>query len=76
MVDDDHRERVGCVRSALLGFTLRHNVDNLDLDPVLCPNNDCDARRDADGIHVGPEFAPLVLDEILDDVLALVDTAL
>jgi peptidoglycan/LPS O-acetylase OafA/YrhL len=76
MVEDDHRERLGCVRSALLGFALRNDVDNLDLDPVLCPNNDCDARRDADGIHVDPEFAPLVFDEILDDVLALVDAAL
>jgi len=74
MVEDDHRERMGCVRSAMLGFALRHDVAHIDLDQVLCPNNDCDARRDADGIHVDPEFAPLVLDEILDDVLTLVAT--
>ena len=74
MVEDDHRERVGCVRSAMLGFALRQDVEHIDLDQVLCPNNDCDARRDADGIHVDPEFAPLVLDEILDDVLALTAT--
>ena len=74
MVEDDHRERVGCVRSAMLGFASRLDVEHIDLDHVLCPNDDCDARRDADGIHVDPEFAPLVLDELLDDVLALTDT--
>jgi hypothetical protein len=75
MVEDDHRERMGCVRSAMLGLALRHDVEHIDLDPVLCPNDDCDARRDADGIHVDAEFAPVVLDEILDDLLALVDAS-
>ena len=72
MVEDDHRERVGCVRSAMLGFALRQDVEHIDLDQVLCPNDDCDSRRDTDGIHVDPEFAPLVLEELLDDVLALI----
>ena len=71
MVDDDHRERVGCVRSAMLGFASRLDVEHIDLDEYLCPGGDCDALRTADGIHVDPEFAPLVLDELLDGVLEL-----
>jgi hypothetical protein len=31
--------------------------------------------RDADGIHVDPEFAALVFDEFLDDVLGLIAAA-
>ncbi len=72
MVEDDHRERMGCVRSAMLGLASRLDVEHVDLDQILCPNDDCDARRDADGIHVDPEFAPVVLDELLDGVLELI----
>ena len=76
MVEDDHLERMTCIRSAMFEFALRNDVEHLELDPLLCPDDDCDARRSADGIHVDPEFAPLVLDELLDDVLALVDAHL
>ena len=69
MVEDDHRERIGCVRSAMLGFAGELDLDHIDLDEFLCPAGDCDARRDADGIHVDSEFAPEVLDELLDRVV-------
>lgn len=71
MVEDDHRERVGCVRSAMLGFALNNDVDQYDLDQILCPAGDCDALRDADGIHVDPDAAPQVLDDLLDGILEL-----
>jgi hypothetical protein len=71
MVEDDHGERVGCVRSAMLGFASRIGLEHIDLDPLLCPDDDCDTLRQADGIHVDPEHAPLILDELLDGVLEL-----
>jgi len=71
MVEDDHPERVSCVRSAMLAFASQYDIEPVDLDPILCPDGDCDALRGADGIHVDPEFAPQVLDELLDEVLAL-----
>ncbi len=74
MVEDDHLERVACVRSAMLGLSSDLDVEHIDLDQFLCPNDDCDARRDTDGIHIDPEFAPLVLDELLDGVLELTAT--
>jgi peptidoglycan/LPS O-acetylase OafA/YrhL len=74
MVEDDHLERIACVRSAMLRFAADHDVGHIDLDQFLCPNDDCDARRDTDGIHIDPEFAPLVLDELLDGVLELTAT--
>ncbi len=61
---------VACARRCS-GFASRQLVEHVDLDPLLCPDDDCDALRNADGIHVDPEFAPLVLDELLDGVLAL-----
>ena len=72
MVEDDHLERVGCVRAAMLGLAARVGADVIDLDPVLCPDDDCNALRSDDGIHVDAPFAPEVLDELLDDVLELV----
>ena len=70
MVEDDHLERIACVRSAMLRFAADLDVEHIDLDQFLCPDDDCDARRGTDGIHIDPEFAPLVLDELLDDVIA------
>jgi peptidoglycan/LPS O-acetylase OafA/YrhL len=71
MVSDDHAQRVECVRTAMLGFAIEHELAVVDLDPLLCTDDDCDARRAGDGVHVDPPLAPLVLDELLDEVLAV-----
>jgi peptidoglycan/LPS O-acetylase OafA/YrhL len=71
MVSDDHEQRIECVRAALLRFAIENGLSVVDLDPLLCVDGDCDARRTADGVHIDSPVAPQVLDEVLDEVLAL-----
>jgi peptidoglycan/LPS O-acetylase OafA/YrhL len=70
MLTDDHPERIECVRTAMRDFGDVESIDIIDLDPLLCIDDDCDARRSADGVHVDPHLAPTVLDELLDVALA------
>jgi peptidoglycan/LPS O-acetylase OafA/YrhL len=70
LVTDDHPERIECVRTAMLQYAIQAEVAVIDLDPLLCIDDDCDARRSGDGVHVDPPLAPMVLDELLDQVLA------
>ncbi|WP_051063338.1 acyltransferase family protein [Ilumatobacter nonamiensis] len=69
IVPDDHLERVGCVRSALIAAAAALDVDVLDLDELLCPDDDCEAVRTLDGIHVDPDAAPGVLNAVVDRVV-------
>ena len=74
IVPDDQGERIGCVRSAMLGWAAGLDVEVVDLDQFLCPNDDCEVLRTGDGIHIDPAAAPDVLNEILDRVLEIGDT--
>jgi len=68
---DDADARFACVRAALIPFLDSHDVAIVDLDTILCPGDDCDRLRTIDGLHVDPEFAPAVLDWLLDETLTV-----
>ena len=69
-VPADFEQRMKCVRAALVPFAAQAGVPTVDLDPVLCPANDCEALRSRDGVHVDPDRAPEVLDWLVGAVLA------
>ena len=69
-VPADYEARMNCVRAALVPFAERLQLPTVDLDPVLCPANDCNALRTRDGVHVDPDRAPEVLDWLVGAVLA------
>lgn len=68
----DHPQRVACERAALQQMVERDHVLTVDLDPELCPNDDCDAIRNNDGIHVDPPYAAEVLNWLVGEALRLV----
>lgn len=68
-VPSDFEPRMNCVRAALVAFAERMDLPTVDLDPVLCPTNDCNALRSRDGVHVDPDHAPEVLDWLVGAVL-------
>lgn len=70
ILPDDHERRISCVRAALSRLALEQQVDTVDLDGLLCVGDDCDGRRRRDGIHIDPEVAGEVLDELVDLTLA------
>jgi hypothetical protein len=45
-----------------------------DLDPMFCPDDDCDAVRSRDGAHVDPPLAAGMLERIVDATLSAVST--
>ncbi len=69
-VPADFEARMMCVRAALVPFAKQAGLPTVDLDPVLCPANDCDALRTRDGVHVDADRAPEVLDWLVGAVLA------
>jgi peptidoglycan/LPS O-acetylase OafA/YrhL len=71
VLPDDVDARFACVRDTLTPFLESLDVAIVDLDNVLCPADDCDRIRTIDGVHVDPEFAPEVLDWLLDESLAV-----
>ena len=70
ILPDDHAERISCVRTSLMALALEQSVTTVDLDGLLCVGDDCDGRRRGDGVHVDPEVAGEVLDELVDLTLA------
>jgi hypothetical protein len=62
---DDATERFECIRGQLRTFLDAHFVRTIDLDQILCPDDDCNAVRSIDGTHVDPEHAPAVLDWLI-----------
>ncbi|MBV1892614.1 MAG: acyltransferase [Ilumatobacteraceae bacterium] len=62
-------ERAACVRDTLEPFLEDLNVPIVDLDLILCPDDECNQTRPIDGVHVGVELAPDVLDWLLDQAL-------
>jgi len=76
VVTDDHLERIQCIRTALRDTAIGLDVQWFDLDDFLCPDDQCDVRRTADGVHVDADVAPVVLNEVLDQVLAINPRAL
>ncbi len=70
-VPPDFEARMNCIRAALVPFAERLQLPTVDLDPVLCPANDCNALRTRDGVHVDPDRAPEVLDWLVGAVLAV-----
>ena len=75
VLPDDVDERFACVRADLTSMLDSLDVAIVDLDTVLCPDDDCDRIRAIDGTHVDPRFAPEVLDWLLDQTLALAGPA-
>jgi peptidoglycan/LPS O-acetylase OafA/YrhL len=71
VLPDDVDARFACVRDGLTPFLESLDVAVVDLDTILCPDDDCDRIRTIDGVHVDPEFAPEVLDWLLDESLAV-----
>jgi hypothetical protein len=71
VLPDDVDARFACVREGLIPFLESLDVAVVDLDTILCPDDDCDRIRTIDGVHVDPEFAPEVLDWLLDESLAV-----
>ena len=72
LTSKDHLERMGCVRAALADLATRSSIDTVDLAEVLCPEGPqggCTALRDADGVHVDHDDAPMVLEWLLDRVV-------
>ena len=63
--------RFACVRDALTPFSNPSMWRFFDLGTVLCPEGDCGLIRTIDGVHGDPEFAPEVLDWLLDESLAV-----
>ncbi len=70
IVPDDYEERMSCVRTSLIGLAFEQQVQTVDLDGLLCVGDDCEGRRSRDGIHVDPDVAGDVLDELVDLTLA------
>ncbi len=68
-VPADFEERMNCVRAALVPFAEQAGLPTIDLDPVLCPANDCNALRTKDGVHVDADRAAEVLDWLVGAVL-------
>jgi peptidoglycan/LPS O-acetylase OafA/YrhL len=66
----DVGERFRCVREQVIAFLAERQVTTIDLDEFLCPEDDCDRLR-ADGVHVDPQYAPAILDQLLDRTLEL-----
>lgn len=67
----DYAERAACVRDAMKAFALAQGVPNFDLAARFCPGGPlktCDVTR-KDGVHVDSEFAPAVLDWVIDQTL-------
>ncbi len=69
-VPADYEARMNCVRAALVPFLQKEDVPTVDMDPELCPADDCEALRSRDGVHVDPDKAPAVLDWLVGEVLA------
>ena len=71
ILPDDYNDRIACVRTSMIALSLEANVATVDLDRLLCVGDDCEGRRVRDGIHVDPEYAAEVLDELVDLTLEL-----
>ncbi len=69
-VPSDFEARMNCVRDALVPYLANAAVPTVDMDPELCPANDCEALRTRDGVHVDPDKAPAVLGWLVGEVLA------
>ena len=65
----DHVTRMKCVRRALSALAERKDVPIVDMDPEMCPDDECDTLRERDGMHADPEVAPYVLDWLVGRVL-------
>ncbi len=70
ILPDDYDARMRCVRTSLAALAFEQQVDTVDLDGLLCSGDDCNGRRRRDGIHVDPEVAIDVLNELVDLTLA------
>lgn len=70
IMPDDYDDRMSCVRTGLAALAFEQRVAVVDLDGLLCAGDDCDGRRRSDGIHVDPEVAVDVLNELVDLTLA------
>jgi hypothetical protein len=67
----DYPKRAACVRDAMKVFALAQGIPNFDLATRFCPGGPlktCDVTR-KDGVHVDSEFAPAVLDWVIDQTL-------
>ena len=62
--------RSACVRDQMTAYLDAIGAATIDLDDALCPDDDCELLRTVDGVHVDPEFAPEVLDWLLDETIA------
>ena len=69
IVPDDAQERVECVRVAMRDHAASLGVAVVDLDPILCPDDECNRFRSVDGIHVDAPFAADVLNRVIDATL-------
>jgi peptidoglycan/LPS O-acetylase OafA/YrhL len=72
VLPDDQVERMECVRSDLRAFVEEQGLAWFDLDPMFCPDDDCDAVRSRDGAHVDPPLAAGMLEQIVDATLSAV----
>jgi hypothetical protein len=71
MLPDDHRTRMGCIRSALQDMATATQVPVVDLASLLCPDGpagECAPYTSQDGAHVNHEDAPFVLNWLLDSL--------
>src|SRR6056297_286540 len=59
-----------CVRDQMTTWADANGVAAIDLGDALCTGGDCERLRTVDGVHVDPEFAPEVLDRLLDETIA------
>jgi peptidoglycan/LPS O-acetylase OafA/YrhL len=71
ILEDDHADRIACIRGALAATADRLGIDTIDLDDVLCRDDDCESLRTIDGVHVDAAVAPQVFNEVIDRVLEL-----
>lgn len=71
ILPDDYEVRMSCVRTSLAALAFEQQVPIVDLDGLLCVDGDCDRRRTRDGVHVDPDVAADVLDELVDLTLAV-----
>ncbi|MFK7919513.1 MAG: acyltransferase family protein [Ilumatobacter sp.] len=71
ILPDDYSARMSCVRTGLTALAFEQQVATVDLDGLLCTGDDCDEKRSRDGIHVDPEVAADVLNELVELTLAL-----
>lgn len=70
ILPDDYADRMSCVRASLTALAADEGIDTVDLDGLLCIGEDCEGRRTRDGVHIDPEVAGEVLDELVDLTLA------